>query len=416
MQQTFEKKHHCQLSLEFIHNESETTPGSGAGSLDPFEHVRDHLDLSATHNDFESAPMAETTTEQKPKAQRTSPEEELAYLLSEDFFDPLAEYDGPKVQLYDKKDVLAAIEATAAGDLESQSRNFRIIKKLIVHGQFRKLHQIDESFFFSLRALQDQFEQFGEVIQYIVRAAMLAKRRGDHVLRMTPILLIGEAGTGKTEFATSLSKILRTAFKKIDMASVQNNYDLAGSSSFYVNSSPGKILLLSMQEHEGECTGNPLVLLDELDKGCGTGGIAGSDPSGPLLSLLERHTATRFVDLCIDIPVDVSNYNFIATCNSPELISTPIRSRFREFQISLCDEMKKRITIRITHQLSDELDTRDLVFHPSAIDTLAALDSPRLVKQHAADAIGGALLANRHIITAADIKLPKKSRRKIGFL
>jgi type II secretory pathway predicted ATPase ExeA len=98
------------------------------------------------------------------------------------------------------------------------------------------------------------------------------------------------------------------------------------------------------------------------------------------------------------------------------LISAPIRSRFREFQISLCDEVKKRIAIRITHQLSDELDTRDLVFHPSAIDTLAALASPRLVKQHAADAIGSALLANRDIITAADIKLPKQPRRKIGFL
>ncbi|MYM96073.1 AAA family ATPase [Duganella vulcania] len=416
MQQTFEQKHHCQLSLEFIHNESQATQDSGPHSRDPFERLHGHLDLSATHNDSEFPPVAETTTEPKPKAQRTSPEEELAYLLSEDFFDPLAEYDGPKVQLFDKKDVLAAIETTEAGDLESQSRNFRIIKKLIVHGRFRKLRQIDENFFFSLRALQDQFEQFGEVIQYIVRAAMLAKRRGDNVLRMTPILLIGEAGTGKTDFATSLSKILRTAFKKIDMASAQNNYDLAGSSSFYVNSSPGKILLLSMQEHEGECTGNPLVLLDELDKGCGTGGIAGSDPSAPLLSLLERHTATRFVDLCIDIPVDVSNYNFIATCNWPELISAPIRSRFREFQISLCDEVKKRIAIRITHQLSDELDTRDLVFHPSAIDALAALASPRLVKQHAADAIGSALLANRDIITAADIKLPKQPRRKIGFL
>jgi ATP-dependent Lon protease len=406
-----------QLSLELGYMGSEPSPSASKYPSNPFELVTPPLDLSSSPpnlGDILSA--SKEDIEQSPKGKRTSPEDELAYMLSEDFLDPLADYDGPKVQLFNKQDVLATIETTAAGDLESQSRNFRIVKKLIANGQFRKLRQLDESFLYDLRALQDRFEQFSEVVQYIARAAMLAKRRGDNVLQMTPILLIGEPGTGKTEFATELAKILRTAFKKIDMASAQNNFELAGSSSFYANSTPGKVLLLCMQKYEGEFSGNPLLLLDELDKGCGNHDIPGADPSGPLLALLERHTATRFVDLCIDIPVDVSHFHFIATCNSPALISSPIRSRFSEFYISLTDVQKKQIAIRITHELSDELNTRDIVFHPSAIESLAALDSPRLVKQAVADAIGGALLGNRDVITAADMRTSKPSGRKIGFV
>lgn len=413
--QQFQTQPHLQLSLELIQNESAKNSSETEYRHNPFEPNDAPLDLSEAPPDFDSS-LQEAHGKHKAKAKKTSPEEELAYMLSEDFIDPLERYDGPKIKLFDKPDVLAAIETTAATDLESQSRNFRIIKKLIAHGQFRKLQQIDEGFFFDLRTLQDEFEQFAEVTQYIARAAMLAKQRGDNVLRMTPILLIGEAGTGKTEFSNSLSKILRTAFKKIDMASVQNNYELAGSSSFYTNSSPGKILLLSIQQYEGECYGNPLVLLDEIDKGSGTASTAGADPTAPLLTLLERHSAARFVDLSIDVPVDVSNYYFIATCNYPELISPPLRSRFREFHITISDEQRKRIAVRITHQLSDKFNTREIVFHPSAIDSLAALGSPRLVKQFAADAIGGALLACRDVITATDIKVPTSSRRKIGFL
>jgi Cdc6-like AAA superfamily ATPase len=394
---------------------TETETVSQKYAPNPFEHIGAHLDLSTTHPGYDTRTI-EAEPERKPKAARTSPVEELAYMLSDDFIDPLEKYEGATIRLYNKEDVFTAIEAGETKDPESQAKHLRIIKKLVSHGQFRKLVQIDDDFFFCLRALQDEYEQFAEVTKYIAGCAMVARHRQDRVLRMAPIILIGEPGTGKTEFSVQLSKVLRTRFKKIDMGAAQNNSDLAGSSSFYINSSPGKIFMLLTEGAPGDAVGNPLIVLDELDKASGTSKNDGSHLTAPLLTLLERHAAEQFVDLCVDIPVDVSNYLYIATCNDPEMVSRPLRSRFREFHITLDEDQKRRIAVRITNRLLDELPTVDIAFHPSAIDMLTALDSPRFVKQYAFEAVGNALMAQRDIVLPTDFKSSPSIRQKMGFI
>lgn len=341
---------------------------------------------------------------------------ELDYMLSPFYPDPLELYAGPKVQLFKKEDAIAALDNAQLCDPESCARISKIIKALISHGDSRKLAQLETDFLYSLRCLLDKYQQFQEVVEYVVSAAALAQYRGDRVLRMSPILLVGEAGVGKTEFVEKLSALLKVGFKKIDLAAAQSNHELAGSSSFWSNSAPSKIFLMASQGALGESFANPVFLLDELDKPAHSAGFTNADPLGVLHTLLEPHSARSFTDLAIDIPIDVSNYIFFATCNDAELIPKTIRSRFREFTITITKDQMEDIAHSIAHELIDELPESNIVFDSATIEDLSNLDSPRSIRKHAKEAMGRALAGGRSTVHPVDLKIRVSKKIKMGFL
>lgn len=75
---------------------------------------------------------------------------------------------------------------------------------------------------------------------------------------------------------------------------------------------------------------NPVLMLDEIDK---VSSDSRHNPLGPMYSLLEKHTAKRFVDEYLGVPFDVSNVIWIASANYVERIPEPIRSRMIESKL-----------------------------------------------------------------------------------
>lgn len=71
--------------------------------------------------------------------------------------------------------------------------------------------------------------------------------------------------------------------------------------------------------------GNPIILLDEIDKLCGD---LRFDGYGPLYPLLEEDTAGIFEDEHIGVPIDASRILWLATSNNLHMLPEPIRSRF----------------------------------------------------------------------------------------
>jgi ATP-dependent Lon protease len=175
-----------------------------------------------------------------------------------------------------------------------------------------------------LADLAKDFPHFSAMIEYVGAMAHLA-RRGDRTFHLPPVLLVGTPGVGKTYFVERLAQTLALPHEELHMETVTASFVLAGGTSSWAESKPGRIFdLLVHGEHA-----NPIMLLDEIDK-VPSGKY---DPMGPIYGLLEPHTAARFRDEYVDIPIDASRVSWMLTANLLADVPWPIRSRAQVFRI-----------------------------------------------------------------------------------
>ena len=204
-----------------------------------------------------------------------------------------------------------------------------------------------------LNRLECEFPNFTTVIQTIIRPhlAMLSKGCAH---RMPPILLLGPAGVGKTQFARELKKILSVPTLFLDMAAETNGSGLGGSSVFWANASPGKLFEQLAWGSGSTPVANPLVILDEVDKV----NASQYNPLASLYSLLEVETASRFQDQAVpDVFLDLSKVRFILTANDQAQIPAPLLDRVRTFEIEPPSaEGMRKIAQRIFESLLFEYD------------------------------------------------------------
>ncbi|TAN23353.1 MAG: AAA family ATPase, partial [Actinomycetota bacterium] len=194
--------------------------------------------------------------------------------------------------------------------------------------------------------LRSTAPNFTVVTECVIDAVCLAVECAKPI-RITPILLVGEPGVGKSHYTAELSKCLGVPITRVDVDNLQVGAGLSGSSYIYANSEAGVVFkVLSEQGHI-----SPLVILDELDKA----EISyHGDPLGPLHNLLEPVSARGFKDASVALPIDASHVIWIATANYLRRIPATIKSRFEIFEIppqsratkeaivrGLCEEFKK---------------------------------------------------------------------------
>ena len=247
-----------------------------------------------------------------------------------------------------------------------------------------------------LAALQDEMPNFARVIGYVRTEFNLAALT-HHAPRLSPILLDGPPGVGKTMFAKRLADILASGFLSISMETAQTASALAGSEDYWSNSKPGTFFTLMI---EGEFA-NPVVLLDEIDKVCANG----HDPRAPLYGLLEPLSARRWHDLAVPmLRLDVSTVNWILTSNDSQQISRPLLSRMKLFNIppltvTQARTAAQRIFAQTVHALTVEFDP-DL---PITMAAVLAGVSPREMHRHARELIATALMHQRRHLVQADL-------------
>lgn len=236
-----------------------------------------------------------------------------------------------------------------------------------------------EDFFDDLKA---KFPNFKEVLDFYKGQFRLKSLTGK--TRIQPILLLGEAGVGKTYFAKELAQLLNTGYTFIDMGSLTSNWVLSGNNGSWKNAKQGKILESLMKSK----TINPLILMDELDKA-----RSGDwDPTMVLYQLLEEINAKEFIDEYIDFPFDASSIIYIACANSIQTIPEPLISRFKIFTIQKPEDEQHGVVINNIYQeairnakiFSTELE-------PAIIKKLKSF-SLRAAKVAIDDAISRALL------------------------
>jgi len=202
----------------------------------------------------------------------------------------------------------------------------RIFRQLASTGPYRRFG-FDATALQTLEQLRSLAPNFGPVVDYIMDAVGLAAYYRKPI-NITPILLVGEPGIGKSFFTHQLAKVLAVPSRRVTMDNFQTGSALAGSSYVWSNSETGMVFkALSEGNHI-----SPLIILDEIDKANNTFAHYG-DSLSPLHNLLEPESARVFEDASFSLKMDASHIIWIATANNIEKIPAPLKSRFAIFEI-----------------------------------------------------------------------------------
>ena len=182
------------------------------------------------------------------------------------------------------------------------------------------------------RILDEELYGMESVKQRIIETIIQINRT--HTLPAYGLLLVGPAGTGKSQIAYAVARILKLPWTTLDMSSINDPEQLTGSSRIYANAKPGII----MEAFSAAGESNLIFIINELDKAAS--GKGNGNPADVLLTLLDN---LGFTDNYMECMVPTVGVYPIATANDKSQISAPLMSRFAVIDIPDYTSEEKKI-------------------------------------------------------------------------
>ena len=182
------------------------------------------------------------------------------------------------------------------------------------------------------RILDEELYGMEKVKQRIIETIIQINRT--HTLPAYGLLLVGPAGTGKSQIAYAVARILKLPWTTLDMSSINDPEQLTGSSRIYTNAKPG--IIMDAFSVAGES--NLVFIINELDKA--TSGNGKGNPADVLLTLLDN---LGFTDNYMECMIPTVGVYPIATANDKSQISAPLMSRFAVIELPDYTTEEKKI-------------------------------------------------------------------------
>jgi ATP-dependent Lon protease len=307
--------------------------------------------------------------------------------------------------LYRLGDVEKRLDKLPAKDHENLRATY---ERMLEKGPER--FQVKPSGLPAMEHLYDEMPNFGEVLDDVKRQLALCQDSRD-ALEITPMLLLGPPGIGKTHFAREISQLLGTGLGFISMSSLTAGWVLSGASSQWKGARPGKVFETLVDG----AYANPVMVVDEIDKARGEHAY---DPLGALYSLLEHDTARCFTDEFAEVAIDASQVIWVATANDERGIPDPILNRMNVYEVRSPDrDAARTIALRLYRGLRSEHDWGqrfDEAPTEAVLERLASL-APREMRRAWMTGFGNARLEGRATIELADLPDAQARRQPIGF-
>lgn len=207
------------------------------------------------------------------------------------------------------------------------------------------------------RILDEELYGMEKVKQRVIETIIQINRT--HTLPAYGLLIVGPAGTGKSQVAYAVARILKLPWTTLDMSSIIDPEQLTGSSRVYANAKPGIIMEAFASAGESKL----VFIINELDKA--NEGKGNGTPADVLLTLLDN---LGFTDNYIECMIPTNGVYPIATANDKSRISAPIMSRFAIIEIPDYSAEEKKIIfskfalpkiLKRMHMTNDEIEVTE---------------------------------------------------------
>lgn len=176
----------------------------------------------------------------------------------------------------------------------------------------------------SHRRLLDEFPWAEDVLAIVFDDLIGRAAVGAATLAMSPTLLVGHPGSGKSRLARRVAEELCLPCLDLCLGGSSDTKMLGGTSRGWGTGKPSDLATL-LATHQ---SASAIVILDELDKAHDRQRDAAGIQSY-LLGLVEPETAARHNDAFLKTACDFSGVLWLATANALSDISVALLSRFR---------------------------------------------------------------------------------------